>query len=256
MRTSELERVIDQTGAKLIYVTPTFQNPKGTTLSLERRLELTRIAREKNVAVLEDEPYTELRYAGAQLPSLAALDGEAPVIHLGTFSKTLAPGLRIAWAVAAPDTIHALTVAKQAADLHTNTLTQRAVARMLETFDYDGHLAEIRVLYGERCRAMRAAVLASFPRGTRCTDPAGGLFLWASIPGVDADELLFDALRERVAFVPGAPFFARTPDRSALRLNFSNRPSELIAEGVARLGKAAAKRLAGAEPAAQIATSA
>jgi 2-aminoadipate transaminase len=256
MRTSELERVIDQTGAKLIYVTPTFQNPKGTTLSLERRLQLVKIAREKNVAILEDEPYAELRYAGAALPSLAALDPDAPVVHLGTFSKTLAPGLRIAWAVAAPETIHALTVAKQAADLHTNTLTQRAVARMLETFDYDGHLAGIRDLYGDRCRAMRAAVAASFPKGTRCTDPAGGLFLWASVPGVDADELLVDALRDRVAFVPGAPFFARTPDRSALRLNFSNRPSELIAEGIARLGRAAAKRLAGAELHSQIATSA
>jgi len=92
-----------------------------------------------------------------------------------------------------------------------------------------GHLAGIRDLYGDRCRAMRAAVAASFPKGTRCTDPSGGLFLWASVPGVDADELLVDALRDRVAFVPGAPFFARTPDRSALRLNFSNRPSELIA---------------------------
>jgi 2-aminoadipate transaminase len=255
MRTSELARVIDETGAKLIYVTPTFQNPKGTTLSLERRLELVRIAREKNVAVLEDEPYAELRYTGRTLPPLAALDPEAPIIHLGTFSKTLAPGLRIAWAVAATETIHALTVAKQAADLHTNTLTQRAVARMLETFDYDSHLGHIRELYGERCRAMRAAVLASFPRGVRCTNPAGGLFLWATVPGVDADELLVDAVRERVAFVPGAPFFARNPDRSSLRLNFSNRPSELIAEGIARLGKAAANRLAGAEPPAQIATS-
>ena len=103
---------------------------------------------------------------------------------------------------------------------------------------------------------MRAAVLASFPKGTRSTDPAGGLFLWATSPGIDADELLLDAVRERVAFVPGAPFFARTPDRSSLRLNFSNRSSELIAEGIARLGKAAAKRIAAAEPVIQIATSA
>jgi 2-aminoadipate transaminase len=247
MRTSELELAIDQTRPKLIYVTPTFQNPKGTTLSLERRLELVRIARDKGVAVLEDEPYAELRYAGAALPPLAALDRDAPVIHLGTFSKTLAPGLRIAWAVAAPETIHALTVAKQAADLHTNTLAQRAVARMLETFDYEGHLLRIRALYGERCRAMRSAVAASFPKGTRCTDPSGGLFLWASIPGIDAEDLLVDAVRERVAFVPGAPFFARTPDRSSLRLNFSNRPPELIADGIARLGRAAAKRVASPE---------
>ncbi|MFL5388581.1 MAG: PLP-dependent aminotransferase family protein, partial [Myxococcales bacterium] len=126
MRTSELARVIAETRAKLIYVNPTFQNPRGTTLSLERRIELVRVAREFGVAVLEDEPYAELRYAGSALPPLAAIDREAPVIHLGTFSKTLAPGLRIAWAVAAPEAIHALTVAKQAADLHTNTLSQRA----------------------------------------------------------------------------------------------------------------------------------
>ncbi|MFL5430850.1 MAG: PLP-dependent aminotransferase family protein [Myxococcales bacterium] len=243
MRTSELARVIAETRAKLIYVNPTFQNPKGTTLSLERRIELVRVAREFGVAVLEDEPYAELRYAGSPLPPLAAIDREAPVIHLGTFSKTLAPGLRIAWAVAAPETVHALTVAKQAADLHTNTLSQRAVARMLETFDYEVHLTRIRTLYSERCRAMRSAVAASFPKGTRCTDPAGGLFLWASIPDMDADELFDDAIREKVAFVPGAPFFARTPDRSSLRLNFSNRPPDLIAEGIARLGRAAAKRV-------------
>ncbi|MFL5247651.1 MAG: aminotransferase class I/II-fold pyridoxal phosphate-dependent enzyme, partial [Myxococcales bacterium] len=112
---------------------------------------------------------------------------------------------------------------------------------------YEVHLTRIRTLYGERCRAMRSAVATSFPKGTRCTDPAGGLFLWASIPDVDADELFDDAIGEKVAFVPGAPFFARTPDRSSLRLNFSNRPPDLIAEGIARLGRAAAKRLAGVE---------
>jgi 2-aminoadipate transaminase len=247
MRTSELARAIAETGAKLIYINPTFQNPKGTTLSLERRIELVRVAREFGVAVLEDEPYAELRYTGSPLPPLAAIDRDAPVIHLGTFSKTLAPGLRIAWAVAAPETIHALTVAKQAADLHTNTLSQRAVARMLETFDYEAHLGRIRTMYGERCRAMRSAVAASFPKGTRCTDPAGGLFLWASIPDVDAEDLFADAIHEHVAFVPGAPFFARTPDRSSLRLNFSNRPPDLIADGITRLGRAAAKRVAGVE---------
>jgi 2-aminoadipate transaminase len=247
MRTDQLERVLDRSGAKLIYLTPTFQNPKGTTLSLERRQELVRIASDRGIPVLEDEPYAELRYSGSPLPSLMALDPDAPVIQLGTFSKTLAPGLRIAWAVAAPETVRALTVAKQAADLHTNTLAQRAVARMLETFDYEAHLGRIRALYSERCRAMRAALFASFPKGTGCTDPEGGLFLWVTLPGIDAEELLVDAVRERVAFVPGAPFFARTPDRTSLRLNFSNRPPDAIAEGMARLGRCAMERFAGAE---------
>jgi 2-aminoadipate transaminase len=161
---------------------------------------------------------------------------------LSTFSKTLAPGLRIGWAVGSTEVVRALTVAKQAADLHTNTLAQRAVARLLETFDYQAHLGRIRALYGERCATMLAGLAASFPPGTRWTHPDGGLFLWVGLPGIDAEQLLVDAVHERVAFVPGAPFFARAKDRTFLRLNFSNRPPAAIADGIARLGAAAARR--------------
>ena len=242
MRVDQLERALERTKAKLIYLVPTFQNPKGTTLSLERREQLVRIAREHGVLVLEDDPYSELRYRGEPLPPVAALDPRAPVVYLSTFSKTLAPGLRIGWAVGAPEVVRALTVAKQAADLHTNTLAQRAVGRLLETFDYEAHLARIRGLYGERCAAMLSALAGSFPAGTRWTHPDGGLFLWVGLPGIDAEELLVDAVHERVAFVPGAPFFARAKDRTFLRLNFSNRPPAAIADGIARLGAAAARR--------------
>ena len=144
--------------------------------------------------------------------------------------------------MAASETLRALTVAKQAADLHTNSLAQRAVARLLESFDYEAHLSRIRALYGERRDAMLDALAREFPAGATWTRPEGGLFLWVSLPdGVDAAQLLPEALREHVAFVPGAPFFARAPERSCLRLNFSNRPPERIAEGIQRLAAALAR---------------
>jgi len=242
MRVDQLERVLRRSKPKLVYLVPTFQNPKGTTLALERREQLARLAAEHGVPVLEDDPYGELRFSGAELPPVAALERRAPIIYLSTFSKTLAPGLRIGWAVGAAETVRALTVAKQAADLHTSSIAQRAVARMLESFDYPAHVSRIRALYGERRDAMLDALAREFPVGATWTRPEGGLFLWVCLPGgVDAAQLLPQALREHVAFVPGAPFFARAPDRSCLRLNFSNQPPELIAEGIRRLAAALAR---------------
>ncbi len=244
MRVSDLERLLQEKPIKLVYLVPTFQNPSGTTLSLERRIKLARLAAEKGVTLIEDDPYGELRFSGTRLPSVASLDPRAHVIYLGTFSKTLAPGLRLGWVVADERTIKALTIAKQAADLHCGTLAQRATARLLETFDYDGHLSQLRALYGARCNAMLEAVARSFPAGTTYTRPEGGLFVWVRLPhGLDAEELLVDAMAEKVAFVPGAPFYPHGPDRSTLRLNFSNRPPELIAQGIARLGACVQRRL-------------
>ncbi|MGZ6142258.1 MAG: aminotransferase-like domain-containing protein [Myxococcales bacterium] len=244
MRVDELERLLRSTRAKLIYLVPNFQNPRGTTLSLERRLSLVRLAAEHGVAILEDDPYGELRWSGAALPPIAGLDANAGTIHLGSFSKTLAPGLRLGYAVADERTIRALVIAKQAADLHTGVLSQRAVARLLETFDYDGHLRELRALYGERCAAMMASIERSFPAGTRFTRPEGGLFVWAQIPGgLDAAEVLEDAMREKVAFVPGAPFYPHQPRRDTMRLNFSNCAPERIAKGMAIIGACVARRL-------------
>lgn len=245
MRIDEVERALRQKEKpKLIYLVPNFQNPSGTTLSLERRVRLARLALEHQVTVLEDDPYGELRYRGVALPPIAGLEPRAPVIYLGTFSKTLAPGLRLGYAVADERMVRALTIAKQASDLHTGSLSQRAVARMLESFDYDGHLRGLHRLYGERLSAMLASIERSFPAGTTWTRPEGGLFLWMRLPrGLDAEELLADAMRERVAFVPGAPFFPAEPQRETLRLNFSNRPPELIAEGMARIGALVARRM-------------
>ena len=254
MRIDALERALRSSRPKLIYLVPTFQNPRGTTLPLDRRVAIARLAAAHGVTVLEDDPYGELRYRGAALPPIAGLLPDAPVIHLGSFSKTLAPGLRLGYVVADERTIRALTIAKQATDLHTGTLAQHAVARLFETFDFDAHLRRLRALYGERLDAMLASIERSFPKGTVWTRPEGGLFVWVRLaPGLDAEELLGDAMRERVAFVPGAPFYPDNPCVETLRLNFSNRPAALIAEGMARLGSCAAARLRD-QPASRAAT--
>jgi 2-aminoadipate transaminase len=239
MRVDDLERLLHVVGRrpKLIYLVPNFQNPKGTTLSLERRRELVRFAQKHRILILEDNPYGELRFRGEHLPSLASLDTEDVVINLGTFSKTLAPGLRIGWAVGPRELIRTLTVAKQAADLHTATVSQRATARLLSRFDYDANLEKLRGVYGERCQVMLAALEKHMPAGTRWTHPEGGMFLWVELPrGMSADTLFPLALEKRVAFVPGSPFFAHEPRSEFMRLNYSNRPPELIEEGMRRLG--------------------
>ena len=239
-----LERAVAERLPKLIYVVPEFHNPKGTTLSLERRRRLIRLAQAHRIPVLEDDPYGELRFRGERIPPLAALDDRGMVIHLGTFSKTLAPGMRLGWMVGPKELIRAATIAKQAADLHTGTLAQRAAARLLRTFDYDGHLAVIRRAYGQRAMTMLDALERHFPPGARWTRPDGGLFVWAELPeGISADDIFADALRDKVAFVPGSAFFAGAPKRQFLRLNYSNRPPELIEEGIMRLGRVVARRM-------------
>ncbi|MFY0563839.1 PLP-dependent aminotransferase family protein [Archangium lansingense] len=238
MRVDELEGLLR--GArkpKLIYLVPNFQNPKGTTLSLERRHALVRFAQRHRILILEDNPYGELRFRGEHLPSLASLDKEGVVVSLGTFSKTLAPGLRIGWAAGPKELVRTLTVVKQSADLHTATVAQRATARLLSRFDYYANLEKLRAVYGERCQSMLTSLEKHMPEGTRWTQPDGGMFLWVELPrGMSADTLFPIALEKRVAFVPGAPFFASEPRTEFMRLNYSNRPPELIEEGMRRLG--------------------
>lgn len=238
MQVDQLERAIQESNPKLIYLVADFHNPKGTTLALERRKKLVELSGRYRVPILEDNPYGELRYRGERLPTLASLDREGLVIHLSTFSKTLSPGLRIGWVVAASEIIRELTVCKQAADLHTSTIAQRATARALETFDYDSHIAGLCRVYGERCETMISAIEEHFPAETRWTRPQGGLFLWVELPEhVNGSKLLDAALQERVAFVPGAPFFAQEARENFIRLNFSNSKPAKIIEGIARLGK-------------------
>ncbi len=236
MRVEELEELASRVIPKLIYIVPNFQNPKGTTLSLARRHALVRFAQRYGVLILEDNPYGELRFRGEALPSLASLDDMGVVVQLGTFSKTLAPGLRIGWAVGSRELMRALTIVKQSTDLHTATLAQRATARLLAKFDYDGHLTRLRAVYGQRCQTMLNALDAHMPEGTRWTIPDGGMFLWAELPrGMRGEDILPRAIEQKVAFVPGSPFFAAHPRSECIRLNFSNRPPELIEEGMRRL---------------------
>jgi 2-aminoadipate transaminase len=241
MRVDELEALLKgPTPPRLIYVVPDFHNPTGRQLSLARRKRLVELAQTYRVPILEDDPHGELRFSGASLPKLAALDDQGVVIYISTFSKTLAPGLRVGWMVAPPSLLKGLTIAKQASDLHTGTLSQRAIARLLQTFDYAGHIGMLREVYGERCQTMLGELSAHLPEGTTWTVPAGGMFVWVELPkGLSADTLFQAALAEKVAFVPGSPFFARDANPRFLRLNYSNRTPELIREGMARLGRVA-----------------
>ncbi|WP_224243497.1 aminotransferase-like domain-containing protein [Hyalangium gracile] len=236
MRVDELEALATRCRPKLIYIVPNFHNPKGTTLSLERRHALVRFAQKHRVLILEDNPYGELRFRGEALPSLASLDDMGVVVQLGTFSKTLAPGLRLGWAVGSRELTRSLTIVKQSTDLHTGTLAQRATARLLAKFDYDAHLTRLRAVYGQRCQAMLDSLEAHMPEGTRWTRPDGGMFLWAELPrGMRGEDILPRAIEQKVAFVPGSPFFAAHPKAQCIRLNYSNRPPELIDEGMRRL---------------------
>ena len=224
-------------GARLLYTVPTFQNPTGRTLPLARRTALVEVAARAGLWVIEDDPYGELRYAGEPEPALASLPGaEDRVLALSTLSKVAAPGLRIGW-VRAPETLRRpLTVAKQAADLHSSTVDQAAAARWLAVVDLEAHLRARREAYGARRDALLGGLAAALPPGSVHNRPEGGMFVWARLPdGWDADRLLRRALERDVAFVPGAPFFAGPPDRATLRLSFTAHPPAEIEEGLRRL---------------------
>jgi 2-aminoadipate transaminase len=241
-----LERALVRDRPKLLYLNPDHQNPSGVRLALDRRARLIALCRDHRVAILEDDPYGEIVFDGARHPPLHALDDSGTVIYLSTFSKTLAPGLRLGWVSAPPGLLRALAVAKQGADLHTGTLAQRSAATLLETFDYEAHLRTIRAAYRARARAMESALEAHLPqRGTfGWTSPTGGMFLWIALPrGVSVERVFERALRAKVAFVGGAPFFPGPPPGPFMRLNYSHRSEDVIAEGVKRLGRALREEL-------------
>jgi DNA-binding transcriptional MocR family regulator len=226
-------------GARMLYTIPTFHNPTGRTLPLERRVALAGVAERCGLWLLEDDPYGELRYRGEPLPSLATLGAGDRTLSLSTLSKVAAPGLRIGW-VRTPHTLRSsLVVAKQAADLHSSTIDQAAAARWLAAVDLDAHIAGLRAAYGARRDALLDGLLDALPPGSAHNRPEGGMFVWARLPDDwDSDELLRRALERDVAFVPGYPFFAGPPDRATLRFSFTTHPPEEIAEGLARLRSA------------------
>lgn len=222
---------------RMIYVVPNFANPTGATLSLSRRHAVMALAQSYGVPILEDDPYGALRFEGSALPPLAALDSSDLVMSMGTFSKTLAPGLRLGWVHAPLAMRKHLIVAKQACDLHTGTLVQRAAVELLLHFDYDAHVAKLCAVYAERCEAMARALTTHLPASSKFVKPSGGLFFWVEVPApLDMTALLPFAVTQKFAYVPGAPFFASAPKVNTLRLNFSNRPPEAIRDGMQRLG--------------------
>ncbi len=224
-------------GAKLFYAVPNFQNPSGVTWSSAKRDAAAQLVRESGALFMEDDPYGELRFLGQEQATVfGRLGGQA--VLLGTFSKVAAPGFRIGWLVAPQEIRERLVVAKQAADLHTSTLAQNILMRFLASNDLDAHIARIRERYGRQRQAMVEAMARHFPADVGFTHPEGGMFLWVRLPeGCSAMELFDLAIAEKVAFVPGRPFYVDGGGDRALRLNFSNSSEDRIEEGMKRLGR-------------------
>ncbi|MER6536849.1 aminotransferase-like domain-containing protein [Streptomyces sp. 900105755] len=232
-----LEELIRAERPKLLYLVPTFQNPTGRTVPAARRAALATTAARHGLWIIEDDPYGELRYDGDHIPWIASFPGaEDRTVLLGSFSKVMAPGLRLGWLRAPGALRRACAVAKQAADLHTPTLNQLAAARYLDVLDT--HVAKVRAVYGERRDAMLAGLADALPAGSTWDRPEGGMFLWARLPSsYDTTALLRQVVEQNVAYVPGEPFYAADPDRSTLRLCFVTQTPEQIAEGLRRLAK-------------------
>ena len=238
IQVEQLEEVLANNKVKFIYAMPNFQNPSGVTLSLARRHRLVELAAKHGTFIIEDDPYGELRYEGEDLPPLAALHKEN-VFYLSTFSKTMAPGIRLGWVVAPEQLIRKLVLIKQGTDLHTSSLVQMLAYDICRRGNLKNGVRIIRQVYGERRDSMLAAMDKYFPPGVTWTHPQGGMFLWVRLPEhVNATELLKVALEERVAFVPGSAFYPQGGGENTMRLNFSNASPEMIEEGIRRLGRA------------------
>ena len=246
MIVDELEAAL-RIGPKFIYILPNFQNPSGSTLSLERRKKLIEIADKYGVPIVEDDPYGQLRYEGEHIPSVVTLDsryrnendGEysGNVIYLSTFSKLLAPGLRLAWVIAPPQVIRKLVMTKQAADLHTSSFNQHVAYEVAKGGFLDEHVKVIRATYKERRNVMFEMMEEMFPPEVTWTKPLGGMFLWGMLPeNVDAADVLKVAIQRKVAFVPGAAFHPNGGGANTMRLNFSFSNPDNIREGITRLG--------------------
>src|SRR4051812_22004192 len=263
MRVDLMEAALDRLDAegrvpKFIYTVPSFQNPAGVTLSLERRRRLVRVAEERELLVLEDNPYGLLRYEGEPQPTLYALDRGEYVIYLGTFSKILSPGLRLGWTAAPRPVLEKLNLGKGAADLCSSPLSQLFVTTYFAERDWREYVGTLTALYRRRRDIMLEALAEHFPREATWTRPQGGLFIWARLPSyIDTTDLLARALRDHVAFVPGRAAYVDSRGGSEMRLNFSGVGDDDIREGVRRIGKVVSEQVAlygtltGAKPAAR-----
>ena len=243
-----LEAMVKQHRPKLIYLVPTFGNPSGALTSLQRRLRILHLAVQYQTVVVEDDPYGDLYFADAPPLSLLALSAQVPgsrdwLVHCGSLSKVLSPGLRIGWMVAPPELLARATMCKQFSDAHTSTFAQATAAKYLQADRMPATLQNVRRVYASRARAMAQALHQHLGEGLSFHAPQGGLFVWAQLTGqtghtTDGRLLAQRAIDKGVAFVPGAPFFANDPDNSTIRLSFATADEHKIAEGIERLGAA------------------
>jgi 2-aminoadipate transaminase len=250
MRVEELEEVLERLAGegrrpKFVYSVPSFQNPAGVTMSLQRRRRLVELARRRELLVVEDNPYGLLRFGGEPLPPLYQLDGGDFVVYVGTFSKILSPGIRLGWAVAPPPIMEKVVLGKQAADLCTSTLTQHFVREYFAEGRWREYVESLVEIYRRRRDTMLEALREHFPAQATWTEPEGGLFIWAALPEyIDTGDLLAKALREDVAFVPGqAAYVEDGRGRNSMRLNFSGVSEDEIREGIRRIGRAVAEQV-------------
>jgi 2-aminoadipate transaminase len=251
MQVDQLEDAL-RSNPKFIYVLPNFQNPTGVTLSYERRKKLVELADKYGVPIVEDDPYRRLRYEGKDIPSVIEIDdefrGKTPyngnVVYMSTFSKILAPGVRLAWVVGPTDVIKKMVQAKQGADLHTSTFNQYITYGVAKDGFVTKHIELIKNVYGERRNVMLGAMDRSFPPGVDWTKPNGGLFLWGRLPeNINTVELLDKAVKEKVAFVPGSAFYPYSGGNNTMRINFSFSNTDEIEEGISRLGRVIADNM-------------
>lgn len=248
VQTDALERLIVEHKPKFVYLIPTFGNPSGAMLSLERRKRVLELAVQHQVLIVEDDPYGDLYFGDAPPPSLLALSAQVPgsrdhLVHCGSLSKVLSPGLRVGWMVAPAELLAKATMCKQFSDAHTSTFAQATAAQYLKAGRMPGTLAKVRAVYAERAASMGDALRSELGDAISFVQPQGGLFVWARLTGAggkvaDGAELARRAIDQGVAFVPGAPFYANSPDHSTLRLSFATVGVDRIREGVGRLAKA------------------
>jgi 2-aminoadipate transaminase len=242
MDTDHLEDVLGshRHEVKMIYTVPDFQNPTGVTMSLGRRHRLIELANAHGLLVVEDTPYRALRYAGTSLPTLKSLDTEGRVLHLGSFSKILAPGLRLGWAVASPEILDRIALLKLAADTQNSTLNMAATSDYLSRYDLDAHIARAIPVYRHKRDLMLATMMETLPEDVHFTRPDGGLFVWLTFPvGFDAAAFMADSLlpEAKVAYVPGATFFPVEQELNHARLSFSGVSDDRLVRGITELGR-------------------
>lgn len=243
--TQLFEEKLKENKVKVLYTIPTFQNPSGITMSLEKRYKLLELAEKYDFLIIEDNPYGDLRFAGEDVPTIKSLDKNGRVIYCSSFSKILSPGMRLGYVVCGGDLIDRIEIAKQANDVHTPMLTQMMAAEYLKRYDIEADIKRACEIYGRKCRFMLDCMDKYFPDSVKRTNPEGGLFIMCTVPdSVDVDELLKECLKNKVAFVAGNSFMANQEEKcSMFRLNYSTMPEEKIEKGIKALGEVLCKMI-------------